>query len=43
MDNMEIHGNKIEELPDGGIRITKPDGSTIEMDKGGHIQIDLSS
>lgn len=43
MDDIEFNGNKIEQLPDGGIEITTPDGRTFVMDKVGNMQVDLGS
>lgn len=43
MDNMEFNGNSIEQLPNGGMKITTPDGRSFIMDKDGNIEVDLPS
>lgn len=43
MDEIEFKGNKIEQLPDGSMKITTPDGRVIVMDQDGNIKVDLSS
>ncbi|MDQ2077932.1 hypothetical protein [Marinimicrobium sp. ABcell2] len=43
MDEIEFRGNKIEELPDGGVKITTADGRSFVMNKDGNMKIDLQS
>ena len=42
MDEIEFNGNKIEQLADGSMKVTTPDGRTFMMDKDGNIQVNLN-
>ena len=42
MVDFEVWGNKIELLPDGNFKVTRPDGSTIAADKDG-ITVEIGS
>lgn len=43
MDEFNFNGHKIEELPDGGMRITTADGKKFLIDKNGNMQVNLET
>jgi hypothetical protein len=43
MDEIEFKGNKIEQLPDGRMKITTPEGQIIVMNHDGSVNVNLST
>ena len=43
MDEIEFHGNKIEQRADGSVKVTTPEGRTVVMDKDGNVQVNVET